>query len=183
MRIPRLAGKADHRGFSAIELMAIVTIVGVLLAIGVPSFISMMQSHKLTATTNALFSAVNLARSEAIHRGTRIDLVPAGDGRNWQDGWLVFVDANNNQRPDPGEKVIFSHPAVDRDLRIVASFTDSKVQYLAFSGSGRTRTNASSQTSQSGNWRLDIGTQSRKIVINFLGRPRVCNPVKEPTTC
>jgi type IV fimbrial biogenesis protein FimT len=183
MRVLPISARPGRHGFSAVELMTIIVIVGVLLAVGVPSFIGMMQSHKITATTNALFSAVNLTRSEAIHRGTRVDLVPAGDGRNWQDGWLVFVDENNNQRPDPGEKVIFSHPAVDRDMRIVARFTDSKVQYLAFNGSGRTRTNAGSQISQSGNWRLDIGTQSRKIVINFMGRPRVCNPVKEPATC
>jgi type IV fimbrial biogenesis protein FimT len=171
------------QGFSIVELMVIVSIAGVLLAIGVPSFMTMIQNHKLTVATNALFSAVNLARSEAIHRGARVDLVPAGDGSNWQNGWLVFVDKDNDQRPDTDETVIFSYPEVDADMRIAATFTDSKVKYLAFTGSGRTRTNASSQTSQSGNWRLDIGKQSRKVVINFLGRPRVCDPVKEPTTC
>jgi type IV fimbrial biogenesis protein FimT len=167
------------RGFTAIELMAIVAIVCILLAIGVPSFASLIRSQKLTTTANMLFAAVNLARSEAIHRGRRVDLVPAGTRGSWQDGWLVFIDENGNQRPDSGETIVQSYHAVDSDMRIIASFTDSKVQYVAFNGSGRTRTNASSQTSQSGNWHLELGGQSRKVVINFLGRPRVCNPARE----
>jgi type IV fimbrial biogenesis protein FimT len=171
-----------QRAFTAIELMASIAIVCILLAVGVPSFASLIRRQKLTTTANMLFAAVNLARSEAIHRGRRVDLVPAGTRADWQDGWLVFIDENNNQRPDAGEIVVQSYPAVDRDMRIVASFTDSKVQYVAYSGSGRTRTNASSQTSQSGNWRLELGEQSRKVVINFLGRPRVCDPVKD-TSC
>lgn len=168
-----------QRGFTAIELMAIVAIVCILLAIGVPSFAHLIRNQKLTTTANTLFAAVNLARSEAIHRGRRVDLVPAGARGDWRDGWLVIVDENGNQRPDPGETVVQVYPAVDRDMRVTAGFTDSKVQYVAFNGSGRTRTNASSQTSQSGIWRLELGEQSRKVVINFLGRPRVCDPAKD----
>ncbi|HTH43550.1 MAG TPA: GspH/FimT family pseudopilin [Oxalicibacterium sp.] len=168
---------------TAIELMFALAIACMLLAIGISSFASLIRHQKLTATANMLFTAVNLARSEAIHRGRRVDLVPAGERGNWQDGWIVFIDDNGNQRPDAGETVIRTYPAVDRDMRIVASFTDSKVQYVAFIGSGRTRTNGGSQTSQSGNWRLELGEQSRKIVINFLGRPRVCDPDQEAATC
>lgn len=177
----RSRNRCRHRrchagGFSVIELIAIVTIVGILLAVGIPSFQSLIQRQRLTTTANALFMAVNLARSEAIQRGTRVDLVPAGDGHSWNDGWVIFVDANGNRRPDAGETIVFTHDRVDRDLRITPRFTDSKVQYIAFNGTGRTRTNASRYTSQSGHWLLELGTQSRKIVINFLGRPRVCNP-------
>lgn len=163
-------------GFTAIELIAIVTIVGILLAVAIPSFQSLIQRQRLTTAANALFMAVNLTRSEAIQRGTRVDLVPAGDGHSWNDGWVIFVDTNGNRRPDAGETIVFMHDPVDRDLRITPRFTDSKVQYIAFNGSGRTRTNASRHTSQSGHWLLELGTQSRKIVINFLGRPRVCDP-------
>jgi type IV fimbrial biogenesis protein FimT len=168
-----------RRGFSAIELMAIVAIVCILLAAGVPSLAGLIRREKLTTSANMLFAAVNLARSEAIRRGRRVDLVPAGERGNWRDGWIVFIDGNGNQRPDSGETIVQRYPEVDHDMRIVASFTDSKVQYLAYSGSGRTRTNASSQTAQSGNWRLEMGDQARKIVINFLGRPRVCNPDRD----
>lgn len=170
-------------GFSVAELLAIVAIVGALLAIGVPSFQSLIHRQRLVTTANALFMAVNLTRSEAIHRGTRVDLVPAGNGRSWNDGWVIFIDENANQRPDGNETVVFTHDPVARDLSITPRFTDSKVQYIAFNGTGRTRTNANSQTSQSGNWLLELGTQSRKVVINFLGRPRVCNPDADAANC
>lgn len=172
-------GTRVRHGFTAVELLVIVAIVCMLLAIGVPSFASLIRRQKLTTASNLLFAAANLARSEAIHRGRRVDLVPAGERRSWQDGWVVFIDDNGNQYPDKGETIVQTYAAVDRDMRITASFTDSKVQYVAYDGSGRTRTNASSQTAQSGNWRLELGDQARKVVINFLGRPRVCNPDKD----
>ncbi len=170
-------------GFSIVELMVILVITGILLAIGIPSFQAMIQNHRLTTATNALFMAVNLTRSEAIHRGARVDLVPAGDGTKWSKGWIIFIDEDNDQRPDANETVIYSHGELHRDIRITPSFTDSKVQYIAFNGTGRTRTNANSQTSQSGNWLFESGSQSRKVVINFLGRARVCDPNKDATSC
>lgn len=175
--------RAFPAGFSATELMVILLILGILVAIAIPSFQYLIRNYRLTTTANALFSAVNLARSEAIHRGVRVDLVPAGDGTSWSTGWIVFIDENDNQRPDATEVVIARHEPLPRDLTISARFTDSKVQYLAFNGSGRSRTNASSQASQSGSWLLESGSHTRKVIVNFLGRPRVCNPVTEPSTC
>lgn len=175
--------ESRHAGFSIVELMAILLIAGILMAIGIPSYQAMIQNHRLISETNALFMAVNLTRSEAIHRGMRVDMVPAGDGTKWTNGWVIFVDENNNQRPDKNETVIYSHGELHRDIRITPSFTDSKVQYIAFNGTGRTRTNANSQTSQSGSWLLQVGSKSRKVVINFLGRARVCDPDKEASSC
>lgn len=179
MKSVRIFYRQRGHGFTVIELLAIVAIVGALLAIAFPSFQSLIHRQRLTTTANALFTAVNLARSEAIQRGRRVDLIPAGDGRSWNNGWVIFIDANANRRPDADETVVFMHEPIDDDMRITPRFTDSKVQYVAFNGAGRTRTNASNYTSQSGHWLLELGTQSRKIVINFLGRPRVCNPEDE----
>lgn len=179
----RSHSESRHTGFSIVELMVILLIAVILMAIGIPSYQAMIQNHRLITATNALFMAVNLTRSEAIHRGVRVDMVPSGDGTKWTNGWVIFVDENNNQRPDQNETVIYSHGELHRDVRITPSFTDSKVQYIAYNGTGRTRTNANSQTSQSGNWLLEAGPKSRKVVINFLGRARVCDPDKEASSC
>lgn len=170
-----------------IELMVVLAVAAILLMIGAPGFRSLIQNQKLTTTVNELFMAVNLARSEAIHRGARVDLVPAGDGTDWASGWLVFVDQNNDQRPDAGEQIILSHGPLPAGISITSNWTysnaDSPVQYLAYNGTGRTRTNADSQTSKAGSWVLQLDGQYRKIAINFLGRPRVCNPALEAATC
>lgn len=179
----RLHIERCHAGFSIVELMVILLIAGILMMIGIPSYQAMIQNHRLITATNALLMAVNMTRSEAIHRGVRVDMVPTGDGKKWSNGWIIFIDENNNQRPDKNETIIYSHDELHRDIRITPSFTDSKVQYIAFNGTGRTRTNANSQTSQSGNWLLEAGSKSRKVVINFLGRARVCDPDKEASSC
>jgi type IV fimbrial biogenesis protein FimT len=164
------------KGYTVIEMMTVLTTSAILLAAGVPGLRSVIQSQKMTTTVTDFFAAVHLARSEAIQRGTRVDLIPAGDGTDWAKGWIVLVDKNGNQRADPGEQIIFSHGPVSSGIAIKAAFTDSKVQYLAYNGTGRTRTNANSQAPQLGSWSFTLENEARRIVINFLGRPRICNP-------
>lgn len=176
------ASYVQSRGYTMIELMTVLAIAMILLAVGVPSFNSLLQAHRMTTTVNNFFAAVNLARSEAIHRGVRVDLVPA-DGIDWAKGWIVLVDQNGDQNADPGEQIIFSHGPVPKGLAIKSGFTDSKKPYLAYNGAGRTRTNANSQTPQLGSWSFTLDDHVRRIVVNFLGRPRVCNPKVETTTC
>ncbi len=182
MRHLRVGNERHNRGFSLIELMVVMSIAAILLAIGVPSFRSLMQHQKMTATVNDFFAAINLTRSEAIQRGTRVDLVPA-EASDWNKGWIVFIDDNNNQKADAGEQIIFSHGPTPAGMAITSAFTDSQVKYLAYNGTGRTRTNASSQTPQSGHVSFTMDEQVRKIMVNFLGRPRVCNPDVEKSTC
>lgn len=170
-------------GYSLLELMTVLALVLIMLGMAVPGFGSLLERQKMTSTVNEFFAAVHLTRSEALHRGTRVDLVPAGDGTDWSKGWVVLVDANANQRADAGEEVIFSQETVSSKLRIESAFTDSSVQYLAYAGSGRTRTNASSQTAQLGAWMFTLGEQRRRLVISFTGRPRICTPTDASWRC
>lgn len=181
IRFPGPNEKRDH-GFSLVELMVVLSIVAILLAAGAPSFRSLIQNQKMSTTVNDFFAAINLARSEAIQRGTRVDLIPL-DASDWNKGWVVFIDENNNQKADTGEQIIFSHGPVPNGMVITSAFTDSQVKYIAYNGTGRTRTNAGSQNPQFGHVSFTMGEQVRKIVVNFLGRPRVCNPDVEKTTC
>ncbi len=97
-----LSGKNSVTGFTLLELIIVVTIGGILLAIAVPSFDSMIRNNRLTAYANDLVTAMNLARSEAIKRGSSVTVrkVDASSctatGTNWEDGWDVFTDVNGN---------------------------------------------------------------------------------------
>jgi type IV fimbrial biogenesis protein FimT len=165
-----------HAGFSLIELLVTLVIAAIVLGIGVPSFKSLLQRQRMTTTANDLFAAMHLARSEAIQRGDRVDLVPA-DGRNWASGWVVYVDENDNHRPDAGDVVVFSHGDIPAGITISTTLSDSSAQYLAYSGTGHTRTNASGQSPQFGTWSFSQdGKVRRRIKIDFVGRPRICDP-------
>lgn len=170
-------------GFSLIELLVTMAIAVILLVVGIPSFTGLLRDINLASTANDFFSAIHLARSEALRRGARVDLVPVDTSGDWAKGWVVFVDTNGNQKLDNGERAIFSHGPVSKNIQIKAALTDSTVQYLAYNEAGRTRTNASGYRTQFGTFTFQAGSKVRKIKLNFLGRPRVCNPEIEKTTC
>lgn len=157
------------------ELMVVLAVAAILFTVAAPNFHALYQRQQLTSVTNEFFAAINLARSEAIHRGARVDLVPQ-DGIDWASGWIVFVDDNGNQLADIGEHIIFSREAVNRKIQISSAFTDASKPYLAYNGTGRSRTNSNGQTPQLGTISFILDKQIRRIKLNFSGRPRTCNP-------
>jgi type IV fimbrial biogenesis protein FimT len=82
------------RGFSAIELIMVMAVVGILLAIAVPSFRSFVQNSRLSTQANTLVYALNLARTSAIQLDTTVEVCASADGltcntANWANGWIV----------------------------------------------------------------------------------------------
>jgi len=168
------------RGFSLVELLAVLGIAGILLTMSVPGFSAVIRHYRITTVTNDFFMAINLTRAEAIRRGMRVDLIPA-EGNDWKKGWIVLVDQNNNQLADPDEEVIFTHEPVPSGMTIQSVFTDSRKAYLAYNAAGRTRTNGNGQTPQLGTVTVKLDDEIRRIKLNFLGRPRSCNPINDNT--
>ncbi|MBS0308009.1 MAG: GspH/FimT family pseudopilin [Proteobacteria bacterium] len=162
------------------ELLVVLAIVAIALTIGIPVFSGWMRNQRLTVASNDFLAAINLARAEAIQRGRRIDLIPR-DGTDWASGWVVFIDDNDNQRIDLGERIVFSHGPIAGGMRLQSTLTDSRKPYLAYNGNGRTRTNASNQTPQLGTISFLLDNKSRRIKLNFLGRARLCNPESDRT--
>ncbi len=66
------------KGFTLIELVVTVFIVGVLAAVAAPSFQSLIVGTRLSGEMNALIGALNVARSEAQKRGQDRDPCAAG---------------------------------------------------------------------------------------------------------
>ena len=161
-------------GFTLVEMMIAIVILMVLLAAAAPDFRKTLQNQRLTASTNDLFSAILLTRSEAIARGTRMDMVPAV-GTDWASGWLIFEDANNNQARDTAETLVFSHGPLAPGVTVTTTLPGPA--HLTYSGMGRSRNKTTSQSMRSGSFLISLDGSERKIVINMLGRARVCTPV------
>jgi type IV fimbrial biogenesis protein FimT len=89
-------------GFTLIELMMVLTIAGVLAALAAPAMNTFIQSNRLATTTNDFIAALNLARSEALKRGTNAGICKSDNGSTctatgtWSSGWIVFVDGDNS---------------------------------------------------------------------------------------
>jgi type IV fimbrial biogenesis protein FimT len=89
------------RGFTLPELLIVLTVLGILLAAGLPEFGNFTRSQRVKTASFDLFSTLALARSEAITRNTRVTVAPAGG--SWTNGWTVT---------DPGGTVIRRQDAV-----------------------------------------------------------------------
>lgn len=80
-------GARRARGFTLIELMAVVMIVAILATLAGPSFSGAILNSRIRTGTFELYSSLTFARSEAIKRNTDVDIVPAAGG--WINGWTV----------------------------------------------------------------------------------------------
>ncbi len=122
-------------GFTLIELMITLIIVGILLVVGLPSLKGFMQGNQLIAATNELVSALHIARSEAIKLNSRVSICESSNGKDcavtgkWKNGWIVFVDG---ALPTPGDLkntgvACTTTTGTDCLLRIHRAFSDNQL--------------------------------------------------------
>lgn len=93
-------------GFTLLELLITLIVAIVLMAVAIPSFVSFIQSNRVTGLTNQMVTALNVARSEAIRRVEAVELCVyngdpedpdcAGDA-NWARGWVVRVATGDDR--------------------------------------------------------------------------------------
>lgn len=93
----------EQAGFTTIELLVVVAILGVLAALAAPSFTLLIERWRVRQAATELESTIQFARTEALRRGGRVGLqrsAPSGDcltaASQWDCGWFVFLDSDNS---------------------------------------------------------------------------------------
>ena len=78
----RIAHTAGQEGMTLIEIMISLTVLGILILMGLPSFGEFLQNQQLRAATEALMNGMQVARGEAIKRNLAVQ-VSVGPGTGW----------------------------------------------------------------------------------------------------
>lgn len=110
----------DHfmGGFTLTELIAVLTVLGILVGIAAPPLNTFVHSNRLVSITNDLVADFSLARNEAIKRSRATGVCKSSDGTSctntgtWASGWIVFVDTNDSGGWSAGDEVIRFHEAL-----------------------------------------------------------------------
>ena len=110
--------KRQH-GLTLVELMVTLAVAIILVAVGMPLFSSTGANNRATTQANTFLTAMKLARSEAVRRGTEVSVcaiddpdddittplpspVNCGTNTDWSNGLLVFTDGGTVGSVDAG---------------------------------------------------------------------------------
>ena len=77
-------------GFTLVEIMIVVAIIGILAAIGIPSFVKARSRSQATACINNLRQIEAAVQQFAIEKGKRV-----GDVVNYPDDITAYIKLNN----------------------------------------------------------------------------------------
>ena len=85
--------------------MITLVIASIVLTMAVPGMRDLVQNNRITGQVNEMVTAFNLARMEAIRRGSPVSVCASDDQQScsgatdWATGWIVFSDGNAAGNP------------------------------------------------------------------------------------
>ncbi len=154
-------------GFTIIELMFVVALIAVLLGIGAPAMTTMVANNRISTVASDLLTDFTFARATAISRSQRVGICASNDqatcnGSSWQQGWMIYVDANSNNAFDVAtETIVRVHDALPSGLTVTATPPALDVVFRPSGPADAARSFLVCKT----------GFIGRTIAINATGRP------------
>jgi len=164
-----------QHGFTLIELMVTIGLAAVLLSMAVPAVGEFIANSRRAGAVNDLVSSLHVARSTAITTNARVTVCPSAGGADceavsWDQGWIVFGDADSDQTVDGGEVIVATS-----DGAAGLTFTSAEfATFLMYRPTGRVMN--ATVNGNSGEFTVCDrrgNDHARVMIIELSGRPRI----------
>jgi prepilin-type N-terminal cleavage/methylation domain-containing protein len=176
----------SSRGYSLVELIVVMTIVGIVIGIAVPSYKYVTNSNRVSAEVNLFLGDLQYARSEAVREGSTVSVCQStnaqtatptcstSSGANWHTGWIVFSDVNADGTLNTGDQLLRAQPSFSPSTDTFVS-SDSGVHFISFNREGFTTIPATDSGSTNGGllFKLNVASPNvqweRCLLLSYVG--------------
>jgi len=167
--------RMQQTGVTLLELAVVMTIVGILAVVAVPSIVDRWQRATVILLAEQFASAVSLARTTAQYQHVQAHLRPRDGAADWSKGWEVVTSppaSSPDRTSKPTQETLLSaSPSIPPTVRITSNFPDDTFSFAPV-GYSRTSNGASLFRTLT----ITSGRHTRSVTINDVGRARICDP-------
>lgn len=168
-----------ERGFTLIEMMITLAVVGVVLALGLPGIMEWMQNSQIRTAAESLQGGLQAARTEAVRRNTLVEFSLSNPGTSGGTGWTI--------RSVNDGAVIQSNPDGVGSRNVVLTVSPDGTAAVTFNGFGRLPTAPAPTVNADGTpflTSIDVDnpvidaddSRDLRVVISGGGEVRMCDP-------
>ena len=163
--------KSHAAGFTIIELMITIAVLGTLLSFAIPSFKQMLRNYEVRGAAESVANGLSRARAEAVSRNSSVQFV-LGSGTSWTVDYVtkpVSTDPALDSRASTDSPNV-TKTAVGTDLSTAATT-------LTFNNIGLVNANADTSMALGRvTFSATGASETLRVEVGAGGSARVCDP-------
>lgn len=188
---------SGQNGVSLIEMIISLVILGILTALGFPSFSTWIQSSQIRNATESIQNGLTLARAEAVRRNTAVrfqlvtDLTSSCALSSTGKNWIISINdptgsCDTTASETVAPRIIQAYST--REGAPNAAINGNGNSLIVFNGIGQANTTATLDISNptGGNCAAAGSMRCLRVVVSIGGQVRMCDPARasnDPQGC